>query len=144
MDLQEFISKYSLLDEKTGCFNWIRGKTRKGYGQVTKRKNRMKAHRLSFILANGPFDSKLHVLHKCDNPSCINPDHLYLGTNWDNVLDCHRKGRAHHPMKWILDKDGNRYFGQYECSIKTGLTRKQVEKRLLGLVKNDPLNLHYA
>ncbi len=54
---------------------------------------RVLAHRFSFELAYGSFDNDLHVLHKCDNPSCVRPDHLFLGTPHDNLLDAYKKGR---------------------------------------------------
>lgn len=52
------------------------------------------AHRYSWMIANGPIPKGLWVLHKCDTPACINPDHLFLGTCRDNAKDCYRKGRS--------------------------------------------------
>lgn len=52
-----------------------------------------KAHRYSWILHNGAIPAGLQVCHTCDNPSCVKPDHLFLGTNRDNVLDSHKKDR---------------------------------------------------
>ncbi|MGH7024521.1 MAG: HNH endonuclease signature motif containing protein [Caulobacteraceae bacterium] len=52
------------------------------------------AHRLAWELANGPIPDGLLILHKCDNPVCCNPDHLFLGTAADNHADCAAKGRA--------------------------------------------------
>jgi len=57
------------------------------------RRRQHKAHRVSWMLHHGPILDKLHVLHKCDNPPCVRPDHLFLGTNGDNVRDCYQKGR---------------------------------------------------
>jgi hypothetical protein len=54
---------------------------------------RVLAHRFSYEWAYGPFDKSLHVLHRCDNPPCVRPDHLFLGTPKDNILDAYRKGR---------------------------------------------------
>lgn len=51
------------------------------------------AHRLAFIMANGPIPPKMCVCHKCDNPACCNPNHLFLGTHSDNLLDMSRKNR---------------------------------------------------
>jgi HNH endonuclease len=76
------------LDFETGCWNWKRGKSSDGYGSVGFRGKTEGAHRVSAILFLG-FDpaSRLHVLHTCDNPACVNPKHLYFGTHQDNMRD---------------------------------------------------------
>jgi hypothetical protein len=83
----------------TGCWNWQREVGKKGYPRYNAPwrlagKTRVQhAHRLAYLLAHGDFDEALHVCHRCDNPRCVNPGHLFLGTNYDNVLDSCRKGR---------------------------------------------------
>jgi hypothetical protein len=52
-----------------------------------------KAHRIAWILSHGNISDGLHVLHRCDNRKCVNPSHLFLGTNWDNIVDRMNKGR---------------------------------------------------
>ncbi|HEX2915595.1 MAG TPA: HNH endonuclease [Chloroflexia bacterium] len=77
-----------------GCWLWQAYKHPKGYGYVGVEGNRNdKAHRVAYRLTYGDFDRKLHVLHKCDNPPCVRPDHLFLGTNLDNIKDRMAKGR---------------------------------------------------
>lgn len=71
-----------------GCWNWTRGLT-KGYGQF----QRFRAHRFSYELYVGKITDGMSVLHRCDNPKCVNPDHLFLGTQDDNMKDMQRKGR---------------------------------------------------
>lgn len=56
------------------------------------------AQRVAWMLTCGPIPDGLHVLHRCDNPPCVNPDHLFLGTNADNVADKVAKGRSHAPQ----------------------------------------------
>ncbi|MFA5943197.1 MAG: HNH endonuclease signature motif containing protein [Candidatus Thermoplasmatota archaeon] len=60
-------------------------------------KKTVKVHRLSWELANGPIPPGLNALHHCDNPPCVNPAHLFLGTQAENVRDMEAKGRAYHP-----------------------------------------------
>ena len=66
----------------------------KGYGLLGYKGKTTRAHKLAYELTYGPVPAGLHVLHKCDTPSCVNPDHLYLGTNADNVRDKVAKGRS--------------------------------------------------
>ena len=79
-----------------GCWEWLGSKDRKGYGRIkeTLRNGNLKAHRVSYELHLGPIPTGLWVLHTCDNPSCVCPDHLFLGTNDDNVKDQLAKGRS--------------------------------------------------
>lgn len=77
----------------SGCHEFT-GKLTRGYGRITLRSNRMVyAHRLSWESARGPIPTGLKVLHICDNPRCVNIDHLFLGTQKDNIADCIAKGR---------------------------------------------------
>ncbi len=75
-----------------GCLVWFGGKDRGGYG-VVRRERLLKAHRVAWQLVNGDIPARLCVLHKCDNPPCINPDHLFLGTMKQNMVDRDSKGR---------------------------------------------------
>ena len=73
------------------CWKWTAAKT-EGYG-VLGGPSRILAHRLSWIIHHGRIPKNLLVLHHCDNPSCVNPDHLFLGTAGDNLHDAMKKGR---------------------------------------------------
>lgn len=78
-----------------GCWPWIGARFAKGYGRVriSRTKTRM-AHRIAFELANGcQIPDGMMVCHRCDNPPCCNPQHLFLGTARDNVRDCMHKNR---------------------------------------------------
>ena len=76
------------------CWLWTAGGIKGGYGMMTWNGKLILAHRISYELANGPFPKELCVCHSCDNPPCVNPAHLFLGTNQDNVDDKNRKGRG--------------------------------------------------
>lgn len=77
-----------------GCWTWTGSRNRKGYGYLNVNGLEKTAHRAAYALTNGPVPDGLWVLHRCDNPPCCNPGHLFLGTNADNVADRVAKGRT--------------------------------------------------
>lgn len=74
-------------EPNSGCWLWLRTVTTHGYGQMRFRGEKWGSHRVSFVSHKGEIPDGKLVLHKCDNPLCINPDHLYAGTNEDNDRD---------------------------------------------------------
>lgn len=78
----------------TGCWVWTGTmQNSKGYGSIYYDRKNERVHRVSYKLFIGPIPDGLFVLHRCDNPPCINPEHLFLGTPMDNTRDCLSKGR---------------------------------------------------
>lgn len=84
----------------SGCWIWTGGFNKKdgtyGYGRIGEggwHGKNLLAHRVSYELHVGPIPSGMNVLHKCDTPACVNPAHLFTGTQVDNVIDCRSKGR---------------------------------------------------
>ncbi len=71
----------------SSCWEWIAAKKKTGYGQFQLDGKTVSAHRLIWILYFGPIPDGMHVLHYCDNPSCVRPRHLYLGTHRQNMND---------------------------------------------------------
>jgi len=80
------------------CWEWTAGKISDGYGSFRIKDKTIYTHRLMWELLHGPIPSGKLILHKCDNPLCCNPDHLFIGTQTDNMQDMYRKGRAN-PMR---------------------------------------------
>ena len=85
---------WSKVNKTLGCWIWKGYVTKGGYGTLTVNSITTFAHRFSWELHNGPIPYGLYVLHKCDNPSCVNPSHLYLGTQADNLVDMVQRNRT--------------------------------------------------
>ncbi len=89
-------SRFYYVNTETGCWEWTGGHSRFGYGCFRYKERQQPAHRVAWELANGPIPTGLLVLHDCphgDNPRCVKPDHLFLGTQKDNLEDMTAKGR---------------------------------------------------
>ncbi len=71
----------------TGCLEWTGHRDKNGYGAITINQRPHRTHRVAWEIVNGPIPSGLWVLHRCDNPPCMNPDHLFMGTAADNTSD---------------------------------------------------------
>lgn len=89
---------------ETKCWIWQRYVFEDGYGGIMINRVFWRAHRYSYTLFNGEIPNGLHVLHKCDTPLCVNPEHLFVGTEQDNMQDCmskdrNCKGEDHHAAK---------------------------------------------
>lgn len=89
----ERFMKFYKVDLDTACWEWT-GCLLRGYGQFHYNGRTYMAHRVAYELLVSPMPHGLNVLHRCDNPSCVNPKHLYLGTQQDNVNDMWARGRA--------------------------------------------------
>jgi hypothetical protein len=78
---------------ESGCWLWVGTKDTGGYGMISRACKYTKAHRVSYEAFVGPIPSGLHVLHACDNPACINPAHLSVGTVKENMAERDARGR---------------------------------------------------
>lgn len=97
-DIDRFWSKYKIIND---CWIWQAGKSLDGYGKVCFNKSgkyyTCRAHRVAYFLNYNKIDKNLAVCHRCDQPLCINPEHLFLGTIQDNHDDMRQKGRQVQP-----------------------------------------------
>jgi len=103
MPLEERLARKMKVNPVSGCYEW-QGSKLNGYGRITfgnaghPERRTTGTHRLAYELAFGPIPNGLQVCHKCDNRSCINVEHLFLGTNKDNADDRETKGRGNQAL----------------------------------------------
>lgn len=131
-----------------GCMEWIGTKNPQGYGQITIGKRSFRAHRVAWIVANGrAIPSGLVVMHSCDNPGCINPAHLSVGTTRDNVADRDTKGRMR-PLRGVengfskLSEDQVREIRSSEGTLRACAERFGVHLSLIWLVRKRKIWTH--
>jgi len=117
-------------EPNTGCWIWIASMNIKGYGTfgIGQRSMSSTSHRVSYEMFKGDIPKGMHVLHHCDNPFCVNPDHLWLGTNLDNNKDKVKKGRAakgiFHPRARLNDN----YVRIIREAYSMGFTKMSIAK----------------
>lgn len=129
MTLDEKLEAYSELVTESGCKIWMRAVMNRGYGVMHNKGKVVLVHRLVWECAYGSIPPKMFVCHRCDVRCCINPTHLFLGTNTDNMKDASLKGRLKKSIAlrvkarhWMM---GNTNGIGHRCSVETRLKMRQ-------------------
>lgn len=122
-----FWSRVSIPDDLWRCWEWTGRQDERGYGRMRSDDGGVyRAHRFSFVISNAQVPDEMCVCHECDNPSCVNPMHLFLGTQKDNIDDMIRKGRdkkSHgegHPSSKLTDIDVKFIRHWHSCGYSNG------------------------
>lgn len=123
------ILKNIIISSLTGCWNWTKAHNGVKYGVMYFKRRQQYVHRVSFELFNGKSAGRFHVCHKCDNPSCCNPDHLFLGTDKDNMEDCRRKGRGIHGSRCTNSKLNPGDVVEIKRLLKIGISQQKIAKQ---------------
>ena len=115
-------------DEATGCWVWFGATSGKGYGEIKipKTRRQIPAHRLSYLIHRGSIPSGKCVLHKCDNPPCCNPEHLFIGTKMDNSIDMAKKMRHVYGERQPNHKLTDKEVMDIHKLMKLGVKQKEI------------------
>ena len=129
----EFVAKFEsrvVRDDcmSDGCHIWIGAKKAAGYGTIKNKGKTLNSHRASYTIYNGEIPHGMMICHKCDNPSCVNPAHLFLGSQSDNIKDAVSKGRLWQQKKTHCP-EGHEYAGD-------NLYMRSETKRACRICKN--------
>lgn len=152
-------SRYEV--DGNGCWNWTGARSTTGYGQIgvgVRGQGLLHTHRAAWLVTHGELPDGMFVCHKCDNPLCINPDHLFLGTHADNMRDMWRKRRgakgdrlphtkltdaqvqdirARYVLKYGPPKRGGRRSNARELAAEFGISETYVSQLVHGWFRKD-------
>jgi len=127
---------WKAVQKTSHCWLWTKARDPNGYGRCagppwTKNSGTWLAHRLAWLLTNGEIPPGIHVLHHCDNPPCVRPTHLYLGTDKDNHRDARERGRlalklSFEQVKEIRHKYATTQATQRSLAKEYGVTQAHI------------------
>lgn len=120
--------------EKTAtCWSWKAGCSKNGYGAIRFNGKQEGAHRVSYTVFKGPIPDGMHVMHSCDNKKCINPDHLNVGTRFDNMKDCAHKNRNYIPTHFRGDSNPSAKIPGIRKGARNG--RAKLNEQKVALIR---------
>jgi hypothetical protein len=99
--IEYFFKNISDESHPNGCWIWMAAKDKDGYGTLWKDRKKKRAHRFSYEIHKSIIPKDLIICHTCDTPSCCNPEHLWLGTQWDNARDREKKNRGRYSKQLV-------------------------------------------
>lgn len=121
---------FSFVNKTPSCWEWTGGQHKFGYGVMTNNSYKTTlAHRISWIIHNGPIPPGMSVLHSCDNPKCVNPQHLFIGSQKDNISDMVSKGRHCHGESARFSKLSDEKVKFIREANLYGFTLSQIAKQ---------------
>jgi len=142
---EERIYRHVRLIRATGCWEWQGATDKTGYGKFRTADSRrmLKAHRFAYKLLVGPIPTGLLVLHRCDNPPCCNPEHLYVGTHAENMRDAvltgrirrgEDNGRARLTEENVIEarRSSKNGEGVYHIAARLGVSHTAIQQILSG------------
>jgi HNH endonuclease len=133
-----YAGPYAPPDQPQECWLWTRARNNKGYGRVRIDGKMQLAHRVAWQIYKGEIPEGMFVCHKCDTPACVNPDHLFLGTNADNIKDSYDKGRSNQQG----ERNGNRKLKPEQVTeIRASSESCRVLARRFGIGKSQVANI---
>lgn len=130
--LHNFWSRVNISDPND-CWEWQGGKQRGGYGETFYNGRNLSAHRVSWFLSFGAIKKGYHICHKCDNPPCCNPEHLFQGTRKDNMNDAKTKKRNWHPIGSLC---GNSKLTEANIHVIRGLLKQGMSAPKIAKIYN--------